>query len=486
MITWMQKHKKYLVITIWVSTIAFVGAGFVGWGVYDYNTDRAAAVAKVGDRKITVKEFQRAYSNIYGYYNELLEGGLSKEKAKELHLEAVTMQNLINEAMMLNYADELGLIALESEVKQRLINTEAFQKDGKFDKQQYYKVLKGSSITPNEFENAIKKEIILKKVRAILKADPALLELETFCSSFFLSDRIAIDTITMQNSEIYADENELKNFWAQNKRAYMTKKSYELEIIEVPFSNIEVSEDEMKEFFESKKYNYKDGNGKLQDFSAAKEKVKSDLQMKKAKKIALQKYLSLKKGKIKADKKVTVFESDQDFPKEKLKSAKKGEVLKPIKLENRYIVAKLQKMNFPEPMRYEDAKQLAKKDLLSSKKAAFLEAKAKEALKNFKGKDIGFVSRDDIKKIKVLNELEAAEFLNHLFQNREKKGYKIIGEKAVLYKILEQKLLDKDKLKNYKEFLADNIKKLKDDEIAQNLIVSLKNRYKIEQYYKGQ
>ena len=49
MITWMQKHKKYLVITIWISTIAFVGAGFVGWGAYDFNKSRATSVAKVGD-----------------------------------------------------------------------------------------------------------------------------------------------------------------------------------------------------------------------------------------------------------------------------------------------------------------------------------------------------------------------------------------------------------------------------------------------------
>ena len=36
MITWMQRHKKWLITTVWVSTIAFVGAGFVGWGSYDF------------------------------------------------------------------------------------------------------------------------------------------------------------------------------------------------------------------------------------------------------------------------------------------------------------------------------------------------------------------------------------------------------------------------------------------------------------------
>ena len=81
MITWMQRHKKYLVVTIWISTIAFVGAGFVGWGAYDFNTDRASAVAKVGDRKITVQEFQMAYSNHYSYYNNIFQGQLTQEKA---------------------------------------------------------------------------------------------------------------------------------------------------------------------------------------------------------------------------------------------------------------------------------------------------------------------------------------------------------------------------------------------------------------------
>ena len=38
MITWMQRHKKWLVFTIWTCTIAFVGAGFVGWGAYNYGS----------------------------------------------------------------------------------------------------------------------------------------------------------------------------------------------------------------------------------------------------------------------------------------------------------------------------------------------------------------------------------------------------------------------------------------------------------------
>ncbi|MBV5334593.1 MAG: SurA N-terminal domain-containing protein, partial [Sulfuricurvum sp.] len=77
MITWMQRHRKYLVITIWISTIAFIGAGFVGWGQYDYG-DKAGAVAKVGKITITQEELQKNYSNLFNQYNQMFQGKLDE------------------------------------------------------------------------------------------------------------------------------------------------------------------------------------------------------------------------------------------------------------------------------------------------------------------------------------------------------------------------------------------------------------------------
>lgn len=62
MIGWMQKHKKYLIITIWISTIAFVGAGFVGWGSYSFSST-SNAVAVVGDRKISIENYNANMQN---------------------------------------------------------------------------------------------------------------------------------------------------------------------------------------------------------------------------------------------------------------------------------------------------------------------------------------------------------------------------------------------------------------------------------------
>lgn len=91
MITWMQRHKKWLVITIWISTIAFVGAGFVGWGSYDYGS-KGGVVATVGNKEVTVEEYQQEYSNLYGEYSRMFGPMFSKELAQQLRLEDIAFK----------------------------------------------------------------------------------------------------------------------------------------------------------------------------------------------------------------------------------------------------------------------------------------------------------------------------------------------------------------------------------------------------------
>ncbi|WP_297524453.1 SurA N-terminal domain-containing protein, partial [Sulfurovum sp.] len=83
MISWMQKHNKYLVWTIWVATIAFIGAGFVGWGSYNFGS-KASSIAKVGDIEIKQSQLNMVYSSIYERYNQMMQGKLDEKKAKEL------------------------------------------------------------------------------------------------------------------------------------------------------------------------------------------------------------------------------------------------------------------------------------------------------------------------------------------------------------------------------------------------------------------
>lgn len=94
MITWMQRHKKWLVITIWISTIAFVGAGFVGWGSYNYGS-KGSVVATIGNKEINFEELNKEYSSLYGQYAQLFGDSFNQELAKQLRLEDIALSQLL-------------------------------------------------------------------------------------------------------------------------------------------------------------------------------------------------------------------------------------------------------------------------------------------------------------------------------------------------------------------------------------------------------
>jgi len=179
------------------------------------------------------------------------------------------------------------------------------------------------------------------------------------------------------------NENELKKFWEKRKESYITKKSYKLSIIKVPVAFIKVDANETKEFYKLHKYSYTGTDGKILSFDAAKNRVIQDLQFKKGKLSALKKYLALRNGKIKATDTIIVKVNNSNFPQKILNRSNIGNILKPFKSNGEYIVAKLDKVNLPRPMTFQNAKNLVKQDYIKVLKDRYLSNSAKQALKAF-------------------------------------------------------------------------------------------------------
>lgn len=483
MIDWMQRHRKYLVVTIWISTIAFVGAGFVGWGAYSFGQDKTASVALVGKRHITTQEFRYAYSNYYSYYNNLLNGALTQEKAKEMGLENIVMQNLINQSLLLNYADDLGLKTLDSDIKAKLASDEVFQQNGIFNLDQYKRVLKNIGLSAQEFEDNLAKEILLDKVQNLISIKPSQKMINLLGSSIFMEDRLAVKIISVQPDDIETNDTLLKEFWEPIKEQFLTKKTYEVASLYLDSKDEEASEDELKVYYDEKKHNFLHGDGKIKSFEEAKDDVLQALKLSKAKKEALKTYLKVKKDEVSLNDKKILDDIDERFSS--IRSADIGEILKPIEYENGFLVTKLTKINEPQTMTFEEAKPFVTSNYQAAKMQELIVKKSLANLDMFQGQDIGFVSIDSNATIPQLTQNESRLFLNQLFANNQKKGYIVVGNKAVLYDILEQKLLSDDKLKEHNEELTRMTKQFENDQIEQSLIEKLSKRYPIEQYYKG-
>ena len=330
MITWMQKHKKYLVITIWISTIAFVGAGFVGWGAYDFNNSRATSVAKVGSVDISYNKFNQAYSNLYNYYANISGGKFSQDMAEKMGLDQVALNSLIQEALILNFAKDLGLDVDEFEIAEELKNDPNFQTNGNFNRTKYELMLKNIRMSAKEYENSLKTQILFAKIMKALEIKPNENDFELFASSYFMKDKIAGKLITSNLEDINPSKKELEEFWKTRENNYKTQKQYELKTAFVKKQNFKLEDKELEDFYNENKTKYKDKEDKILNFEKVIDKVKNDLQLKKTKRLALESYIDIKKGKAQADKTVIVDKTNKNYPMAKIMNLSQGDILKPV------------------------------------------------------------------------------------------------------------------------------------------------------------
>jgi len=480
MITWMQRHKKWLVITIWISTIAFVGAGFVGWGSYEYGK-QGGVVAVVGDREISVEEYNQEYSNLYGQYSRMFGAMFNKELAEQLKLKDVAYRQVLQKNLVLSYADSLGLDVTNEDIAKELVKYDAFLKDGKFDKETYIKVLAQNKMTPKIFEDSLKRNILLQKVQGLFELNPNAVEVENLSKLLFIEDDISIKILNSSDVKIDVKQDELKKYWEETKNNYMSEVSYDLELKEIPLIPANSTEDDIKAHYEKFKIDYKHEDGKIKSLEEARVQIIKDLDEKFTKTEALKVYLKVKKDEEKFEAKVSYKESALPYSNEnntKILETKEGEVIKPFFENNKYMIVKLSKKNLSQPLTFEQAIPLVTKDYEKVIKAKKLDELANAQLKDFKGTEISGISRESVNKISGLEKKEASKFLNELFSSVSKEGIVKLDDKVVLYRINNSKFGEYNKTKD--DSVKKTIIQLQEEELMTNLMKKLENSFDIK------
>ena len=495
MLTWMQHHRKYLIITIWISTIALVGAVFVNWGAYDFNLDRASNAAIVGNEKISYNEFNTRYNQIFNYYNQISNGSLDENNAEKIGLKELALNSLIEDKLLLNFAKDLGLNSNDNEIIEKLTQTRAFQNPiGEFNKTIYYEILHANGFMPKDYEKILSDEVIIDQLIKFFSLPSSESEIKMLAIAYFMKDSLSIAELNYDKKNIKINEEELKKFWEQQKEDYKTSKTYEISTYFLPLNDQNFSEEELQKFYNdaNNRLNYEDQYGKILDFKLAKNKVAKDYGLIKLKNLANAKFLELKNNKEKFQKDESISDLSIYYPLDLLSKIKTGDLLRPVRYKDGYMIIKINKINPIRIKTFEEARNEILPLYLSEKSKENLEKEAEERLKDFKGENIGFVTRDsllsDIKMDKnIFNNAEFSYFLTNVFNSDQNASYVLLGDnKAVLYKINKQKIdISDDKLNQHYETLKQNLQILKSDMIKQELINQLRKTYPIKIYYKG-
>lgn len=136
-----------------------------------------ASIADVNGSLISIKEFQRQYNQTMAYYGQLF-GGMELPPEQLKGLEQNVISSLVNREVMFQAAQKEGIFATDAAVKQKILEVPAFSENGVFKTESYKAILQANSLSPVEFENNIRHEIVNQKIRSLFDITYKINDLE--------------------------------------------------------------------------------------------------------------------------------------------------------------------------------------------------------------------------------------------------------------------------------------------------------------------
>jgi peptidyl-prolyl cis-trans isomerase D len=157
----MRKHMGWM---MWV-IVGLVTVAFLFFGIYPSSS--RGSIASVDGYVITPEDLNRVYRNLYDSYRQVLKDQFNESFSKMIKAQA--LRELIENRLLLQEADRVGLRVTDEELKSYIMRIPAFNVDGKFDKRSYDFYLSRINATPATFEASQRDYLLRKKLEQLIE-----------------------------------------------------------------------------------------------------------------------------------------------------------------------------------------------------------------------------------------------------------------------------------------------------------------------------
>lgn len=181
MLKTLRENAKYFYFLFFLVIITFIF-----WGVGTVDKPKIEYVAEVDGQKIYAEKFWRNYEELRRVYREVF-----GEKASEIDkdLKERVLEDLINEEVLLWIAKKYEIEVTDKEVQNAIINDPRFMRNGVFQRDIYFQILKLNRITSAQYEAYLKREITIGKTLQLITSAKGKNEIsdEIFIKAFLKS-----------------------------------------------------------------------------------------------------------------------------------------------------------------------------------------------------------------------------------------------------------------------------------------------------------
>ena len=249
----------------WVAKI-FIGLlvlSFAVWGIADiFGGFGAGTVATVGETRLLVEDYRRAYQDELQRLRLQFRGQLSNAQARALGAEQRALSRLVSEAAIDNHARDLALGISDAAIAERVRRNPAFQgADGRFSRFVFNERLARLGLTEagyiaRERNDAIRGQITNTLAGGILPPEPLVEAINQYQNE---TRKIAYFKVPLAKAKAPAepDEAALKRYWEDHKPQFTAPEYRKLDILlatpDALKDAITISEKDLRAEYEARK-----------------------------------------------------------------------------------------------------------------------------------------------------------------------------------------------------------------------------------------
>jgi peptidyl-prolyl cis-trans isomerase D len=222
----MRKNVEALKWVLWIIVGTFVASIFFIWGGAGRlgEAGRADTLVAVGGNNISTDEYvQSLRQRIEAVKKQF--SGLNQNLIQQLNIPQQTLEQLIQQKLLLQIAGSMGLRASDREIRDRIMTFPVFQRDGKFvGFEDYQRILNYNHISLKDFEESLKQDVVINKVVRILTAGISITDDEVWASYKKQNETAKVEYLVSEQAKaevtVKPTEAEIQAHFTKNASAY--------------------------------------------------------------------------------------------------------------------------------------------------------------------------------------------------------------------------------------------------------------------------
>ena len=216
---------------------------FAVWGINVYFEPEAdVTVAKVNDVKITQSTYQRAYDQQRQQLASRLGSNVSEEFLEAMGLKRQVLDRLVEEEAQIHVSSDLGYRIGTAQLVNHINQVQAFQKEGRFDRELYEQVLSSNALRPVVWEQEQRRVLLLTQpyrgvtsTHFVVKPElDAVLRLREQTRSL----GYALLSLAKFEEGVQVSDEDIKAYYDKNQDRFKTAEEVKIDYIELNIADL--------------------------------------------------------------------------------------------------------------------------------------------------------------------------------------------------------------------------------------------------------